>query len=105
MLSPGGGKGNFAAALAQGKAVMPILHQMLSAVPVDSKEYKAILKMITAGSSIFGAPQEGNLVPAAATQIANAAKTGGAPLAATAPGLKPNVPPAAGAAGAPPMAA
>lgn len=106
MLSPGGGGGNMAAAVAQVKAVMGPLHQALAAFPVGTKEYKAVLRMLNAAGPVFGQAQEGNLVPAAITQMANAAKTGGSPLASVAPGLKPALPqPGGGAAEQPPQAA
>lgn len=108
MVSPGGGQGNMAAAVAQAKAVMPVLHRALAAFPVGSKEYKSALRALTALEPIFGAAQESNLVPAAVSQMANAAQTGQSPLASVAPGLKQNIPGAGGAgapSAAPPMAA
>ena len=105
MLSPGGGEGNKAAALAQGKAIMPVLHRVLGALPVGSKEYQMVLRMLTDGAKVFGEPQEGNLIPAAVQQMGKAAAGGNSPLAAVAPGLKPAPIPPPSPASAPMMAA
>lgn len=103
MMAGGAGKGNEAAAGAQVKAVMGPLHQALAAYPVGSKEYKGILRALTALQPIFGQAQDSNLVPAAVSQMANAAKTGSSPLASVAPGLAPSLPGGTGA--SPQMAA
>lgn len=105
MLAPGGGAGNLAAAIAQVKAVMPILHRSLAAAPIGGKEYKHIIGAIKELAALVGEAQDGNLVPAAAQQIMQAAKSGAAPLAAVAPGVAPKVPPVAGAPGPSPEAA
>lgn len=106
MVAPGGGAGNTAAAFAQVKAVMDPLHKALAAFPVGSKEYKAVLAMLNAGSKVFGEAQEGNLVPAAVAQMAKAAQAGNSPLASVAPGMaaQPAPPPGGGAAPAAPPA-
>lgn len=92
-LAPGAGAGNHAAALAQGKVIMPVLLKILGALPVGSKEYNSVLRMISEGSKVFGEAQEGNLVPAGIAQLATAARNGSSPLSAVAPGLSPNLPP------------
>lgn len=101
MISPGAGAGNQAAAVAQLKAIMSPMHRALAAFAVGSKEYRAVLSALKALSPIFGEAQDGNLVPAAAQQIMQAARSGQSPLASVAPGIKPSLPmgapPAAGA--------
>lgn len=104
-IAPGSGAGNQAAAIAQVKALMSPLHKALAAFPVGSKEYKGTLKAVTALSSVFGQPQDGNLVPAAAQQIGQAAQSGSSPLASVAPGLQPHLPPQPSAASAPSLSA
>jgi hypothetical protein len=103
MMAPGSGAGNQAAAIAQVKAVMSPLHRALAAVPVGSKEYKGILAALRALAPIFGEAQDGNLVPAAVAQMGQAAKSGGSPLSAVAPGLQPQMTPPSG--GPSPLAA
>lgn len=96
VLSPGGGAGNQAAALASLKAIVPLCHKVLSALPVGGKEYKAVHRILGELNTLFsgdGGASEG-LVPAAIQQMALAAKSGGMPK-----------PPAPGLAAAPPPGA
>jgi len=84
--APGSGAGNSAAAVAQIKAVLPVMFNTLSAFPAGSKEYKAVLSSVQALNPIFSEPDAKNLVPAAVQQMAMAAK-GGPLQSAPAPGL------------------
>lgn len=85
-VSPGAGAGASAAATAKVKAIMPILHQALSAFEVGSKEYMAVSSATQKLAGVFAKPNASNLVPAAVQQIASAAKVGGAGPNAVAPG-------------------
>ena len=93
MVSPGGGAGNEAAADAMIQTALPGLHKALSAYPVGSKKYAAVLNALRALTANFGKQQTEGLVPSAINQLAMAAK-GQSPLQAAPP-------PGAGA--APPM--
>jgi len=92
-MSPGNSAGAGAAAMSQIKALMNPLHQILGALPVGSKEYKSVLKALNALQPVFGAPEEGNTSMAAIQNMAKGAQQGQSPIATTAPGLKPNIPP------------
>jgi hypothetical protein len=104
MVSPGGGAGNQAAARGILKSVIPSLHQALMVFPVNGPEYKAIDRALAALTPAFGKSADGNLVPAALLQQANAVKQGGgSPLGGSAPPLSPSPPPGAeGPPGGPP---
>lgn len=99
-LSPGGGAGNEAAADALIHAILPAMHKALSAYPVGSKKYAAVLNALRALTANFGKEQTGSMVPAAVMQMAQSAK-GGTPMAAA---LPPGIAPAGGPgpAGGPP---
>ena len=89
-LAPGAGAGNEAAADASIKAVLPVMHKALSAYPVGSKKYAAVLNALRALTANFGKEDQSAMVPAAIQQMALAAK-GGGPLSqpAAPPGLQP----------------
>src|SRR5258708_15974834 len=79
VLSPGGGAGNQAAAMASLKAMVPLVHKVLLALPVGSKEYKTGHRIIGALNQLFTGANDATsqaLVPAATQQIAVAAKVG-----------------------------
>lgn len=103
VLSPGGGAGNAAAASGILKSIIPALHNALTAFPVNSPQYKAVDKALSALTPAFGAPQDGNLVPSSIMQLAQAAKSGQSPLAGAAPPLKAAPPPSPGGGGPSPM--
>lgn len=73
----GGGAGNKAAADALVKAMIPGLHKALSAYPPESKEYKAVLRALSALTANFKGAEEESMVPAALLQLAQAQKGGG----------------------------
>lgn len=102
-MSPGAGAGNAAATAAMVKSVIPSLHRALSALPINSPEYKAVDKALAALTPAFGQQEGKNLVPAAILQQAQAAKSGSSPLGSAAPPLQPAPPP--GASEQPPEAA
>jgi hypothetical protein len=99
--APGGGGGNKAAAIAQLKAVFPLLHNVFNAFEPGSKEWSALSRALTALGPVVGKiNEEDSLVPSAITQMAMAAR--GGPLKNAPPvGLAPASPPA----GAQPQAA
>lgn len=101
VLSPGGGAGNQAAAAGILKSVIPFLHNALTALPVNSPQYKAVDKALASLTPVFGAPQEGNVVPASILAMAQAAKSGSMPLANAAPPLAASPPPGAGGGASP----
>jgi hypothetical protein len=72
------------------KAILPGLHKALSAYPVGSKKYAAVLNALRALTANFGKEDQAAMVPAAIQQMAMAAK-GGGPLSqpAAPPGLQP----------------
>ena len=89
-MSPGGGAGNKAASVALVKTAMQGLIKFMSALPPESKEFKAVNKAISALIPVFGASSaEDSLVPAAIQQMGMAAKAGGPLASAPAPGLQP----------------
>ena len=95
VLSPGGGAGNQAAAMASLKAMVPLVHKVLLALPVGSKEYKTVHRIIGDLNQLFTGANDATsqgLVPAAIQQMAVAAK-GGANPRPPAPGLAPALPP------------
>jgi hypothetical protein len=88
-LAPGNGAGNEAAADAMVHAILPAMHKALSAYPVGSKKYAAVLNALRALTANFGKEQSSGMVPAAIMQMAQASK-GGSPMgAAPPPGLAP----------------
>ena len=100
-LAPGGGAGNEAAADALIQGILPAMHKALSAYPVGSKKYAAVLNALRALTANFGREQTQGLVPAAIMQMAQAAK-GGTPMSAApppgiAPAPAPGAPPPGGA--------
>lgn len=99
-MSPGAGAGNEAAADAMVKAVIPALHKAMSAYPVGSKKYSAMLNALRALTANFGKETQQPMVPAAILQMAQAAKSGGpmanAPPMPIAPST-PSGPPGGGA--------
>lgn len=95
MLSPGGGAGNQAAASGILKSVIPFLHNALSALQVNSPQYKAVDKALAALTPVFGAAQGGNVVPSSIMALAQAAKSGAMPMANAAPPLASSPPPGA----------
>lgn len=97
MAAPGGGDGNKAAAIAQLKAVAPMLHKAMAAFPFGSKEWSAVSRALTALGPVVGKVEEDSLVPAAISQMAMAAK--GGPLKNAPPvGLSPAAAPEGAAA-------
>lgn len=89
-LAPGDGAGNEAAADATIKSVLPTLHKALLAYPVGSKKYSGLLNALRALTSNFGKEDSAALTPAAAQQITQSAKMGGAMAGgAPPPGLTP----------------
>ena len=89
MLSPGGGKGNQAAAIQQVKAVMPALLMAAMAFEGGSKEQQALLRAISSLNPIFGKAEGSNRGPAGLATMAQAANKG--PLsAAPPPGISPS---------------
>lgn len=91
MAAPGAGAGNQAAAIAQLKAIVPLLMKTLSALKVGSEEWSAVADAVKSLGKIVGKTEEDSLVPAAVQQMAMAAR--GGPLR--------NAPPVAPAAAAP----
>lgn len=104
-MAPGGGAGNLAAAQAQVKACLDVLHKVLGAAPVGSKEYKSVLRALNALQPVFGGAEGGNLTQSAAQQMMTAAKGGQSPMASVAPGLQPAAPAAPSPQPSPEMAA
>lgn len=103
--SPGPGAGNEAAADAMLKAIIPAMHKALSAYPVGSKKYAAVLNAIRALTANFGKENQQPMVPAAILQMAQAAKAG-SPMATSAPPpIQPQPPSAPPGAEPPPMGA
>lgn len=96
VLSPGGGAGNQAAASGILKSVIPFLHNALTALPVNSPQYKAVDKALAALTPVFGAAQGGNVVPSSILALAQAAKSGASPFANAAPPLAAAPPPGGG---------
>lgn len=76
--APGNGAGNEAAAIAQLKAIFPLLYKILSALKVGSESWTAVQNMIRDGGKVVGKTEENSLVPSAIQQMAMAAKGGGA---------------------------
>lgn len=76
MVAPGGGAGNTAAAVAQLKAVVPMLYKILAALPVGSEDWKSVSDMVRAAGKIVGNTEKDSLVPSAIQQMALAAKGG-----------------------------
>lgn len=87
--APGAGDGNRMAAVAQVKAVMPVLYKALHAFAPGSKENKSVLSAIQALNPIFAESEGKSLVPAAIQQMASAAKQDGPLASAPAPGIAP----------------
>lgn len=87
MLSPGGGDGNKAAAVATIKGIMPALYKGMMAFEPGSKENQAILRALSALSPIFGKAEAANLVPAAMRQLAQAGPQPGGLASAPPPGI------------------
>jgi hypothetical protein len=86
--SPGAGNGNEAAAIAQLKAIFPVLYKVLSALKVGSEAWTSVQEMIRAGGKVVGKTEEDSIVPAAIQQMATAARGGAmrnAPPVALAP--------------------
>ena len=76
-VTPSGvGAGNEAMADAVIKAVLPALHKALSAYPIGSPKYQAVLNSIRSLTKNFGKESTGSTVPAALLQIAQAGKSG-----------------------------
>lgn len=95
MVAPGAGAGNQSAARAAIKSAMPAMHQALSAFPVGSKEYKAVMRAISSLLPVFGSSEGQSQVPAAIAQQAAAAKSGGRLASAPPVGLAESPPPGA----------
>lgn len=74
--APGAGAGNEAAAIAQLKAVFPLLYKILSALKVGSEPWTAVSNMIRDGGKIVGKTEENSLVPSAIQQMVAATKGG-----------------------------
>lgn len=75
-MSPGPGAGAQAQADAMIKAVMPAFHKALSAFPIGSPKYKALLNAVKALADAFGAEEDGAMVPSAIAQLAQQARRG-----------------------------
>ena len=88
MIAPGGGGGQTTQVRALIKSLMDPLHKALGSVPVESREYKALLRAINALQPVFGSAGEGNLQAAGAQQLLKAATAGQTPMAGVAPGLE-----------------
>jgi hypothetical protein len=89
-LAPGDGAGNEAAADAQVKLAIETLHKALLAYPIASKKYNGLINAVRALTANFGKETDGALTPAAAQQMAQAAKPSGAMAqGAPPPGLTP----------------
>ena len=95
MLSPGGGAGNKAAAVATIKAVMPALYTGMMAFEPGSKENQALLRALSALNPIFGKSDQANMVPAALQQLAAAPGAGKGPMSAAPPPGLAKAPPGA----------
>lgn len=92
-LSPGAGAGNEAAADAQVKLAIETLHKALLAYPIASKKYNGLINAVRALTANFGKETDGALTPAAAQQMTQSAKTGGAMAGgAPPPGVTPAPP-------------
>ena len=76
-LSPGAGAGHEAAAMADIKAVIPILLKAINNFPVGDKRRQALMQSVTRLEANFGKSAEDDITPAATARIAAAAKPGG----------------------------
>ena len=74
--SPGAGAGHEAAAMADIKAVIPILMKSLNAFPVGDKRRQALMQSVLRLEANFGKSENDDLTGAAADRISQAAKSG-----------------------------
>ena len=100
MVSPGGGAGNKAAAMANIKAVMRTLQMSMMAYEPGSKEFQGLMRALSALNPLFGQPSGADLGPAAIRQISQTQNVGGPLAGAPPPGVVsaplPPVPPSPG---------
>jgi hypothetical protein len=75
-MSPGGGAGHEAAAIADIKSTIPILMKSANVFPVGDKRRQALLRSVMALEANFGKSDTDDLTGAAAQRIGNAAKSG-----------------------------
>jgi hypothetical protein len=107
MVSPGGGAGQKAAAMANIRAVMRALQVSMHAFEPGSKEFQGLMRAMSALNPLFGQAQAADLGPAAIRQMASAQGAAGGgpggPLAGAPPpgvaspaGARPPMPPPPG---------
>ncbi len=87
MVSPGGGAGNKAAAMANIKAVMRTLQMSMMAYEPGSKEFQGLMRALSALNPLFGQPSGSDLGPAALRQMAQTQNPGGPLAGAPPPGV------------------
>jgi hypothetical protein len=75
-MSPGSGAGHEAAAMADIKAVIPILMKSVNAFPVGDKRRQALMQSVLRLEANFGKSENDDLTGAAADRIGAAAKSG-----------------------------
>jgi hypothetical protein len=87
MVSPGGGAGNQAAALANIKACMRTMQMSMLAYEPGSKEFQGLMRALSALNPLFGESKGGDLAPAALRQMAATQNPGGPLAGAPPPGI------------------
>jgi hypothetical protein len=94
MVSPGGGAGNKAAAMANIKAVMRTLQMSMMAYEPGSKEFQGLMRALSALNPLFGQPSGADLGPAAIRQMGQTQGAGGPLAGGPPPGVASAPPPA-----------
>ncbi len=93
MVSPGGGAGNKASAMANIKAVMRGLQVSMQAFEPGSKEFQGLMRALSSLNPLFGKPSESDLGPAAIRQMAATQHPGGPLAGGPPPGVMSAPPP------------
>jgi hypothetical protein len=87
MVSPGGGAGNQAAAMANIKACMRTMQMSMLAYEPGSKEFQGLMRALSALNPLFGESKGPDVTPAAMRQMAQTQNPGGPLAGAPPPGI------------------